>query len=385
MQPQKLGDYVLEELLGSGGMAEVFVARRNGPHGFCKRVAIKRVLPQLANDPRLVAMLCDEARVQAALGHPNLVQVFDFGEEGGQPFIALELVEGLSAAQLISRVAARRRTVDLGPALYIAREVLAALAYVHAATDEQGESLGIVHRDVTPSNILIGRMGQVKLGDFGIVRSTMIDSRTVPGELKGKVGYVSPEQALGMPLDGRSDLFSLGVVLAELLMCAPLFTGKSEIEVLQSLNRGDLSTLATHGSHVPDDVRQVLTKALARWPEQRYQTAGELARDIEGLAQAHGQTLGAHEMAEWLADLGLIAVSSDVRQRPASPIPLGLAARRPISSDSPFAESVTLMAGESDRPSPPSEPLLSRFPKSDIPTELSHAVSAPNSSRSGTS
>lgn len=369
MQPPQVGDYVLEEPLGTGGMAEVFVARRHGPHGFSKRVALKRVLPQLAGDPRLVAMLCDEARVQAALGHPNLVQVFDFGEDRGQPFIVMELVEGLSAAQLIARVAARKRTVDLGPALTIARDVLEGLCYLHTATDERGRSLGIVHRDVAPGNILIGKLGQVKLGDFGIVRSTMIDSRTVPGKLKGKVGYVSPEQALGLPLDGRSDLFSAGVVLAELLICKPLFVGRSEMEVLQSLQRGDLGMLDTHGRHVPADLRKILGRALERRPEHRYPTARELAEDIERAARNHGEPLGGHILADWLVDLGLVAVSSNVRQRPAS---------------AEFVESVTLMAGESDQPPPPPEPVAPALPPGAlspgerIPSELSHAVSLPS-------
>ena len=229
--------------------------------------------------------------------------------------MAMEFVDGLSVAELIARIAARRRTVDTAPALYIAREVLDALAYVHTARDEEGRALGIVHRDVAPSNILVGRMGQVKLGDFGIVRSSTIDSRTVPGELKGKVGYVSPEQALGMPLDGRSDLFSLGIVLAELLLCKPLFGGRSEIEILEGLHRGNLRVLDVHGRHIPSDVRAILHKALSRWPEQRFQTAQEFASAIEAAARIHGASLGAHVLAEWLVDLGLVAIQSDVQQR----------------------------------------------------------------------
>src|SRR5687767_3967016 len=209
----RVGAYEIERLLGTGGMAEVFAAHRVGPHGFAKRVALKRILPQLAADRRLVAMFCDEARIQSQLSHPNLVQVLDFGEHDGQLFMVLEYVDGLSCSELIARVAARRTTVDVGPALYIVREVLEALEYVHSAVDERGRALGIVHRDVAPSNILLGKMGDVKLGDFGIVRSAAIDQRTAPGELKGKVGYCSPEQALGTRVDARSDLFSIGVVL----------------------------------------------------------------------------------------------------------------------------------------------------------------------------
>ncbi|GMV18974.1 MAG: protein kinase [Polyangiaceae bacterium] len=373
-RPQKVGDYLLERLLGVGGMAEVFVAHRHGAHGFQKRVAIKRILPQLAHDPRLVAMFCDEARIQAALSHPCLVEIFDFGEHDGQPFIALEYVDGLSGAELIARVAARRRTVDLAPALYIVREVLQALSYVHEARDEDGRALGIVHRDVAPSNILIGRMGQVKLGDFGIVRSTSIDARTVPGELKGKIGYVSPEQALGMPLDGRSDLFSLTIVLAELLMCRPLFVGENELDVLESLHGGNLQRLRSEGAHIPAEIREILWKGLSRWPEQRYQTARELCDAVEAAARKLGLTLGAHVLSEWLEDLGLVALSSSVRQKPSS-----LPGRARVPSEEAFLESVTLTPGESE---PPPASILDAIrelcPQNDhgVPAELAHAVSA---------
>jgi len=379
----RVGEYRLEQRLGVGGMAEVFIARREGPHGFAKRVAIKRILPQLASDPRLVAMFCDEARIQAALSHPNLVQVFDFSEDQGQPFMALELVDGLSGAQLIARLAARRRAVALGPALYIVREVLAALDYVHAATDEGGRPLGIVHRDVAPSNILIGRMGQVKLGDFGIVRSDILDARTVPGELKGKVGYVSPEQAMGLAIDHRSDLFSLGIVLAELLLGCPLFSGQTELEVLESLHRGDLSVLDARGAHIPSDVRAILLQALARWPEQRFQSALELSHALDVAARAHGESMDGHALSAWLSDMGLVAVTSGVRSRPAPTKDAVDALLRQSArlSEPPFSESVTLAAEETEGAAESLESaLLLILPDNDtasIPGELAHAVSPP--------
>src|SRR5450432_1201077 len=199
-------------------MAEVYEARRLGPHGFSKRFALKRILPQLAHDPRLVQMFCNEARLHAALSHPNLVEVVDFGEDQGALFIVMELATGLSCAELLSAVAARRRSVPLGPALFIAREILAGLCYAHEFCDESGRPLSLVHRDVAPNNILIARSGRVLLADFGIVQNAEFDLHTSPGEIKGKVGYISPEQALGAAVDARSDLFSLAVVLAELLI-----------------------------------------------------------------------------------------------------------------------------------------------------------------------
>ena len=202
---RKLGPYRLGERLGAGGMAEVFVAQRDGPHGFARRFAIKRILPQLAKDPRFVAMFCDEARICAALSHPNIVQVVDFGEHAGDLFMAMEYVEGVSCAKLLRSVAARGERFPLGAALFIAHEVLRALAFAHDARDEQGRPLGIVHRDVSPGNILLGRAGEVKLTDFGIVRGAFIDRRTYPGELKGKLGaeLVSTQAPVG---DAQGDI-----------------------------------------------------------------------------------------------------------------------------------------------------------------------------------
>ena len=182
-------------------MAEVYVAQRAGPRGFAKRFAVKRILPELSQDARFVAMFCDEARICAALCHPNIVQVVDFGEANGELFMAMEFVDGVSLARLLRSVSARRERFPRAIALHIAHEVLRGLAFAHEAQDEHGRPLGIVHRDVSPGNVLIGRAGDVKLGDFGIVRSEFVDRRTYPGELKGKVGYMSPEQVMGTDVD----------------------------------------------------------------------------------------------------------------------------------------------------------------------------------------
>lgn len=348
----RLGSYRLLRLLGRGGMAEVYEAERVGAHGFAKRVAIKRILPQHARDPRLVAMFCDEARIHATLSHPNLLQVLDFGEEDGELFIVLELVEGMSVADLLSRVAARRRAVDLAPALYIAHEVLLGLAHAHAACDELGRPRQLVHRDVAPSNILIGKAGQVRLGDFGILHAADIESRTAPGEIKGKIGYVSPEQAMGLPLDARSDIFSLGVVLAELLIGEPLFPGATEVEILRSLHAGDLSRLDRHVGHIPPEVMRLLRAALAPLASRRFESAQHLAAEIDAIARERQLELSSYALCEWLSELGLVTLRSDVRQR-ATPSP----PRARLPSVDAFCEEITLAEDEvatlAERPSAP--------------------------------
>src|SRR3954467_3026887 len=241
--PIRLGPYELLQKLATGGMAEIYVARRDGPHGFSKRIALKRILPQLSADPEFVAMFIDEARLCAQLTHPNLVQVFDFGEEGNELYIAMELVEGTTAAKVVRAAAARRDPVPIEVSLNISLSVGRGLAHAHEACDEEGRPFGLVHRDVSPGNVLISRTGAVKLGDFGIARGAEFERRTEQGQLKGKLGYMSPEQVTGPGGDSKSGQFTAGIVLAELLTAPPLFPGKTEMEVLEKIRDVDLSVL----------------------------------------------------------------------------------------------------------------------------------------------
>jgi serine/threonine protein kinase len=320
-----LGPYRLSRLIATGGMAEVYEAHRVGPRGFDKRVAVKRILPHLASEPELVAMFCDEARIQASLNHPNLVQVLDFGEYDGELFLALEYVDGLSVAALLEGIAARRLRVDLAPALFITLEVLRGLEHVHSARDAKGMPLCLVHRDVSPNNILIGSAGQVKLADFGIVRSASRRSTTAPDRLKGKLGYVSPEQAQGLRVDRRSDVFSAAVVLAELLLGQPLFDGRAELDIMNMLCAADLTRLRVYGSHIPDAVHQLLETALALDPRDRFASAGELVPGLEAVLRKTNASFGRHDLVEWLASLGLTDLSSGVN-RVGVPAPLAVQA-----------------------------------------------------------
>lgn len=302
----RLGPYVLFERLGLGGMAEVYVGQRGGPHGFAKKFAIKRILPELAKDPRFVAMFVDEARICAALQHPNIIQVVDFGESDGELFMAMEYVDGVSVARLLRSVASKRERFPHSILALIVRDVLRGLAYAHEATSEDGQPLGLVHRDVSPGNVLISRAGEVKLGDFGIVRSAVVDRRTHPGELKGKLGYMSPEQVIGAEVDPRSDLFTVGILLAEMLITCPLFGGKNELDVLTRIHEADLSTFERHSEGVPPELAAITRRALAREPALRFQSAREFAQAVEEFAEANHLVLDHAELASWIASLGIL-------------------------------------------------------------------------------
>ncbi len=308
-----LGPYALGERLGVGGMAEVYLAESAGPHGFAKRFAVKRILPQLSRDPRFVAMFCDEAKICAMLEHPNIVKVIDFGEANGELFMAMEYVDGVSVARLLRAVSARGERFPLGAVLYVAHEILRALAHAHEATDDFGRPLNIVHRDVSPGNVLIGREGEVKLTDFGIVRSAFVDRRTHPGELKGKLGYMSPEQVMGEELDPRSDLFTAAIIIAELCLVRPLFPGQNELEILTRTHRADLEVLDRFGANLPASLQSALRRALSPSAKDRFQSAREFLSAIRGVARAESQALNADQLAPWMFTIGVLGPRSGSR------------------------------------------------------------------------
>jgi len=298
--------YYIERRLAAGGMAEVFVAKRIGPHGFEKRVALKRILPQFAVEPDFVHMFIDEARLAARLDHANIVQVFDFGQSDNTFYIAMELVDGSNVNQLLRAVAARDEGVPLEVALHIATESATGLAHAHALRDDEGQLLHVVHRDVSPANLLLTRDGHVKLSDFGIARAASYEARTQTGQLRGKLGYMSPEQVLGRDLDGRSDVFTLTTVLAEMLIAEPLFGKGNDLDVLMRIRDVDLGVLDRTKRRVPADVRAVIEKGLARDSEQRPDAAGMLHL-LHDLAQRRGIAAGNARLSRLLARLQLVA------------------------------------------------------------------------------
>jgi serine/threonine-protein kinase len=279
--PKQIGRYQIVDRLAVGGMAELFKAQLQGDHGFAKLVAIKKILPHLAQDRTFVEMFIDEARITAQLDHRNIVQVFELGTDSDTPYIAMQYVDGLDVLALLRECA--RAQVRLPPELaaLIARDVLDALDYAHNAVDTTGKALGIIHRDISPGNVLLSWRGDVKLTDFGIARAAERRHKTEAGTLKGKYGYMSPEQVSGGEIDQRSDLFSVGILLAEMVMARRLFTSTNDLDILLMVRDARLDRLHKYASEFPVELRVLTTRALQRRPEDRWQTAGEFRDAID--------------------------------------------------------------------------------------------------------
>ena len=285
-------------------MAEVFVARREGLHGFSKRVALKRILPQFSSDPDFVWMFIDEARLAALLEHPNIVQVFDFGTMGDDLVLVMELVDGSNVSRLL-RTAPADSPIPWDVALHIAYQTAQALDYAHHAVDDRGEPLEFVHRDVSPANILLSRTGHVKLTDFGIATVRSRAPTTEDGQVRGKLGYMSPEQVLGKELSGKSDVFTLSTVLAEMLIGEPLFQGESELNVLLQIRDADLRVLARCERRIPQDIRALVLRGLQRDPPER-PTAGAFAEACAEVIRRRGMGHGPDRVARLLSQLNLV-------------------------------------------------------------------------------
>jgi len=280
-EPSDYGSYVLLDRIALGGMAEVFRAKRKGVEGFEKVVAVKRILPHLSNNEDFVSMFVAEAKMVASLTHPNIAQIFDLGKVDDSYYIAMELVEGHDLRTILTRARQQELTMDVDVAALIATGVGAALEYAHRHKDDDGTELQIVHRDVSPQNILVSTEGDVKLVDFGIARAASKASHTDSGSLRGKLLYMSPEQAWGKALDNRSDIFSLGSVFFEALTGRLLFSGSSELSILERVREASFVKPSSLNPAVPIELEAVVTRALQKDPNDRYQDASEMLLDLD--------------------------------------------------------------------------------------------------------
>ena len=301
--PSPFGRYTLVQRLATGGMAEVFKAKIVSTHGFEKLLVIKRILPNLAADKTFVSMFIDEAKLTAQLVHPKIVQVTAFGEVNGQYFIALEFVDGFDGLALLRSAAQKQVRLPVPICMFIAMEVLDALDYAHNAKDVEGKPMHLVHRDISPSNVFIAQRGDVKLGDFGIAHAQERESKTQAGTLKGKYGYMSPDQVVGAQLDGRSDLFAVGIVLAEMLMGKRLFTAQNDLDVLLMVRDGRLDRFDKYGKDIPKPLETIVRKGLAKHPDERFQPAAEFRDALHDLEFQFGLRVGPADVGVLASDL----------------------------------------------------------------------------------
>jgi TonB family protein len=282
-------------------MAELYRARRSGVEGFEKIVAIKKILSHLADNEGFIAMFADEAKLAAQLNHPNIVHIYDLGKiEGGGYFIAMEHVEGRDLRAILESARELAMPLPVPLAVYVASKVASALDYAHRRRDGDGRDLHIVHRDVSPQNILISYEGDIKLCDFGIAKAASKVSRTESGALKGKIQYMSPEQAWGKPIDRRSDLFSLGSVLYELLTEQRLFGGDSDMTVLEKVRAAVATAPSEVNPDVPKTLDTIVLKALAREADDRYTNASDMLRDLESVLYSYTPAPGSADLAIFL-------------------------------------------------------------------------------------
>jgi serine/threonine protein kinase len=358
-QGESFGKYRIERALAVGGMAELFLARQSGPGGFEKRVVIKRTLPHLATNPEFVRMFLDEARIAARLSHPNIVQVFDFGEAGGSYFLVMEYLAGEDLDTILAALRVKGRTMPPGIAALITSAACEALQYAHSFVDENGTPLKIVHRDVSPSNIFLTHQGIVKLLDFGIAKAEGKLVHTEGGMLKGKFFYMSPEQVRGQALDGRSDVFALGAVLHELLTGHPTFERASALDAMKAIADEPIPRPSDLVGGVPMDLEAVVSRALEREPRLRWQSASDMRLALDRFIAKSSSAPSSSRLQDFLGEL----VDDGGALERASPGPAGA-----VHSESPGG---TLLHQSSHSQAPPQNALADES-MADLAADRSH-------------
>lgn len=289
--------YEVVERLDAGGMAEVFRGKATSIEGFEKQVAIKRVLPHLAKNQKFVNMFLDEAKLSLYLDHANIVSVFDLGRAGHTYFIVMEYIDGPNLKKVIEWFTRQGEFLPVELAAYIVIEMCKGLEYAHNKADPAGVPLHIVHRDISPPNVLVSRDGEVKLTDFGLAKAQSQIEVTDPGVVKGKFGYLSPEAAHGHQVDLRTDVFAVGIVLWELLAGRRLFQGKNDLETLQFVRDADIPRLREFQAGVPRELEDIARKALDQSPDRRYSSAREMGTAVSRFLARHGLAVTSYDLA----------------------------------------------------------------------------------------
>ncbi|OVE81603.1 hypothetical protein BVY03_03100 [bacterium K02(2017)] len=300
-EPRPFGKYFLTDLIAIGGMAEIYKAKTFGVDGFEKVLAIKKILSHYSSDKDFIVMLTDEAKLVVNLSHANIVQVYDLGRVGDDYFISMEHIDGINLKDLIERAKELDEKIPPEICAYIISEVCKGLDYAHHKKDTEGLPLKIVHRDISPQNILVSFDGSIKIVDFGIAKAAMNLSQTQFGTLKGKVTYMSPEQAFGKPIDGRTDLYSLGIILYELLTQKRFFVGESQMEILKKIRQTKVS-LESLDESILDIYKPLLVKSLAHSVKERYQSAADMQIDFTRLLYSHFSNFSPKTLSTLLHD-----------------------------------------------------------------------------------
>ncbi|HEY6173534.1 MAG TPA: serine/threonine-protein kinase, partial [Kofleriaceae bacterium] len=297
---EQFGPYLVYERLGVGGMATVHRALERGIEGFERIVALKRLLPHLAADASFIKSFVREAKLASVLNHVNIVRIFELGRVGTQYFISMEYIDGSD----IRRILRHARKVSGPPPIHVTVGLLLqlcdALEYAHTKVDDDGHPMGLVHRDVSPSNVLVTSGGQVKVIDFGIAKAQSAQLRTQTGRVKGKLAYMAPETLAGKDLDARSDLFAVGVVAHELITARPLFAAKNEYQTLMKVQRGDVMPPSTFNQGCPPELDAIVLRALARDPDERFAHASELRDELHAMRKQYNLQVADRDVAGWL-------------------------------------------------------------------------------------
>jgi serine/threonine-protein kinase len=295
--------YRVIEKIASGGMAEVFRAESAGLEGFKKTVAIKRVLPHLSEKKQFIGMFLDEARLSAHLSHSNCVQVFDIGVGDNTYFIVMEFVDGSDLKGIIEHSRKIGHSIPVEVACLICVRICEGLTYAHELEDGKGENLQIVHRDMSPPNVLLTRFGEVKIVDFGLAKANSQLEHSEPGIIKGKFSYLSPEAAQGLPIDARTDIFAVGIILWELLAGRRLFLGQSDLETVRMVQAARVPPIRQLNPKVSPELERVVARALAGDPSQRYQAARDFGYDLNQVLFTLGRPVSSFDLAQLVAPI----------------------------------------------------------------------------------
>ena len=296
----KFGKYILLDKIATGGMAEIWLAKQTGVEGFEKLVVIKKILPHFTHDKEFVTMFLDEARIAAKLNHPNIVQIYDLGKEQNTYYIAMEYISGDDIRGILQTSIKQGKFLPLQFAVRIISQAAAGLHYAHTLTDMYGTPMNIVHRDISPQNILVTYTGTTKIVDFGIAKAATQSQETRAGTLKGKFAYMSPEQALGKKLDGRSDLFALGIVLYEITVGKRLFKSDSELKTLRMITEEPITPPIEVNPKYPKKLNDIIMKALERDRDKRYKNCNEFHVELEGFLREYPKPSSTVELSKWM-------------------------------------------------------------------------------------